>query len=305
MKQPPLNWDDLRLFLAVMRAGSLLAAARDCGLSQPTLSRRIKALEDWAGVALFDRVGTSLRPTEDAAALLALAAPMAEAADIITETHDWDARRISGTVRIACGESTGSFLARIMVDLGKALPDVHFELRTGYAYPNLAKREVDIAVIDQRPTAGALKVRSVGHIAYTAYAHKDYAAAHPEAFTEERFARCAWATLDIGMIEMPIAAWLEPRLTPQTPVLRCSQRRTIIDAVLGGYGLGFLPCWLGDGYNRLTRVMAPPTELPKEIFLVVPEQVANRPAIRQTLDWLAERFRKEAALLNGTEPRLL
>ena len=96
-----MDWDDLRIFDAAARAGSLGVAARRLGMSQPQVSRRLRGLEASLGARLFDRTPQGLRHTEAGKRLAALCAPMAEAADAIASAKPQIAENGVTIVRLA------------------------------------------------------------------------------------------------------------------------------------------------------------------------------------------------------------
>jgi len=108
-----LDWNDARIFLAVARHGSLRAAGRALGISQPTIGRRIAAFEAvFGGPTLFDRLPEGLRLNEAGAALLPVAEQLEDAALSLERHRAAAASVLSGTVRISVGEWAAAFLSQ-------------------------------------------------------------------------------------------------------------------------------------------------------------------------------------------------
>src|ERR1700747_3726806 len=120
----PMDWDDVRVFLAVARRGSLRAAGRAPGLSQPTIGRRLAAFEaTFGGPTLFDRLPEGLRLNAAGEALLPAAEQLESSALALERRRAAASPALSGTVRISVGEWAASFLARCLSDAGPtALP---------------------------------------------------------------------------------------------------------------------------------------------------------------------------------------
>ncbi len=131
------NWDDLRLFAAIAAEGSLSAAARRLKLSQPTMGRRLQALEERMGAKLLERTGGGPGGhyvlTPKGAELLPLVERMVEAGEAIERARPDFAEDATGTVRVASGPMTIRFIARRLPELLDALPGIEIELYSSYS----------------------------------------------------------------------------------------------------------------------------------------------------------------------------
>lgn len=169
------NWSLVRSFLAVLEHGSLLAAARQLQSSQPTIGRHIADLESQLGVALFDRTGRGLVPTEAALRLADAARTMQTGADQLARTVEGADRSISGTVRITASQPVSCYvLPPLLAQMRLSLPDVQVELVASNSVSNLLRREADIAVRMVQPEQATLVARRVGKVALRGCAHQDY-----------------------------------------------------------------------------------------------------------------------------------
>ncbi|MGJ5222331.1 LysR family transcriptional regulator, partial [Bradyrhizobium oligotrophicum] len=173
------DWSLLRSFLAVSRRGSLSAAARATGLTQPTVGRHIDELEAGLGTALFTRSQAGLLPTEAATALLPHAEAMeaAFAALVRAAKSGGDPLQPRGVVRISASEIVGTFvLPPILAGIRGRFPDIVIELVLNNRTDDLLRRDADIAVRMIRPKQDGLVARRLGHIPLGLYAHRDYIA---------------------------------------------------------------------------------------------------------------------------------
>jgi DNA-binding transcriptional LysR family regulator len=170
-----VSWDDQRTFLAVLDEGSLSAAARALGVSQPTVRARIAALEAALGTVLFTRSVNGLTPTKSAEALGHSARAMALASDVFIRTASAPPGAVSGTVRLSVPDFMGvEVIPPMLADLRKAHPGIIIELVLSNTLANLLGQEVDIAVRTTEPTQGALIARKASVIPLGLFASADY-----------------------------------------------------------------------------------------------------------------------------------
>jgi DNA-binding transcriptional LysR family regulator len=175
MAPPPLSWDLCHSFLAVLREGSLSAAARSLGLTQPTIGRHIAELEQSLGTALFARSQTGLVPTQSALALVPHAEAMAASADALVRaaSGDWDEPK--GSVRVTASEFVGALvLPAMLASFHEAHPKIAVELSLSNRNQDLLRQEADIAVRMAQPTQRALVARKIGEVKIGLFAHRSY-----------------------------------------------------------------------------------------------------------------------------------
>ena len=152
-----MDWDDVRVFLAVAREGSMRAAGRALGLSQPTIARRLTAFEaSIGGPGLFDRLPEGLRLSAAGETLVPAAESVEEAMLTLERRRAAASPVLSGTVRISTGECAAGFLARCLSGpKTTALPSgITLELVDARQALNLARREADMALRHQPPDSG-------------------------------------------------------------------------------------------------------------------------------------------------------
>jgi len=169
------DWSLVRSFLAVLDHGSLLAAARQLKSSQPTIGRHVAELEAQLGLALFDRTGRGLMPTEAALRLADSARAMQSGADQLARSVIGSDKSTSGTVRISASQTVACFvLPALLAQMRQALPDIQVELVAKNSVSNLLRREADIAVRMVQPEQASIIARRVGKVGLRACAHQDY-----------------------------------------------------------------------------------------------------------------------------------
>lgn len=175
----PPDWSLYRSFVAVLHEGSLSAAARSLGLSQPTLGRHIAALEQTLGITLFSRSPDGLEPTAAAVALRAEAEALASAADALFRAASGPLAENAGTVRIAVSEVIAAeVVGPILAGLQRNHPRIVVELAVSNRNDDLLRRDADIAVRMARPVQIGLIARKIGESELGLYAHPDYLTNH-------------------------------------------------------------------------------------------------------------------------------
>jgi DNA-binding transcriptional LysR family regulator len=169
------DWSLWRSFSAVVAEGSLSAAARSLGLSQPTIGRHVEALEQALGVSLFDRTLQGLKATDTA---LRLYEPVAGAQRALAEAAimaEGTASALSGSIRITASTVTSHYiLPPLLKDLRETFPQIAIELVPSDSVENLLLREADIAVRMFRPTQLELITKRLGAIPIVCCAHESY-----------------------------------------------------------------------------------------------------------------------------------
>jgi DNA-binding transcriptional LysR family regulator len=283
---PEPSWDDLRIFLAVVAHGSMNGAGRALGQSQPTIARRIRALEETLGVSLFQRGPNSLDLTEAGRAVLEAASPMAEAANAVPRMAAAHRPDPSAPVRITATMSVTLFLSHHAAALAHATEPVEIAYLPTRRRLDLATGEADIALrMGDLPDSDDLVARKVGRIGFAVYAR----------------------SADVSAV---IAPPEDPHLSLQAALIACFAEGRPIAARIGdvpirhqaaraGLGAAVLPCWLGDADPDLIRVLDPPDEMIEDIALVMHRRGRNRESVAQVANALAALFRRNQKALEG------
>lgn len=294
------NWDDIRIFLAVARSGSLTEAARRLGLSQPTIGRHLRSLEELAGARLFDRLPNRLELTARGRALLQAAGGMEEGAGALLRELHQAAAAEAEPVQVTATSSVSLFLTThlqaLLAESGQAIA-----VGASRDRANLARREADIALRMRRvPEEGDLAARRIGRIGFALYAARAYL--EPRGLTGDG----SLAGLDF--IGLP-----EPERTPSQSawfdavaaqgVLRCRLGEVHLRhrAAADGLGVALLPCFLGDADGRLQRLGDPVPELAEDIYLMLHGDLRRDAAVRAVAEALAALFRRQRHALSGED----
>jgi DNA-binding transcriptional LysR family regulator len=189
-----IPWDDLRLFLAVADAGSLSAASKRLGITQPTVSRRLAELEAMVGEPLFVRAAVGTTPTSFAERILEPARRMAEWAAEVNRTAERAETAPSGTVRITAPPGIAfDFLAPFAASMKARLPDVQLEVISTIEYLDLSRRAADLALRFASPVQRDVVTLATLDLEVAAFASPAYARSLPRGYTVRDIAWIAWA----------------------------------------------------------------------------------------------------------------
>jgi DNA-binding transcriptional LysR family regulator len=263
---PTLEWSDLRIFLAIQRAGSHAGAARVLRVAPTTVGRRLAALEDALGVRLFARTPDGLAPTRAARALIPRSERIeAEVQDAERELSGADARP-TGTVRITCGDGFGAFVLSPALPAFLAdHPGLAVEVVASVRVLDLTRGEADVALRLFRPREKSLVARRIGTERYALYAAPAYLARRGTPRTARELAQHDLVIFDRDMDRMRAQAWFT-RLAPEARIaVRTSTTTSLHAACEAGAGVALLTTSAVRGnprfVNVLPRLEAPPSEM--------------------------------------------
>ena len=297
-----LNWDDLRVFLAVAREGSLSAAARRLKVTQPTAGRRLRALEDSLSARLFDRLPQGFVPTPAGASLLPLAEEMERSAEAVERRQASIADRVKGTVRVSIGEVMAQFLTARLPELRARLPEIEIEISVSHLLANLSRREADLVIRECLPESPGLIARRLGEIGFAVYGSRDYVAGSPPARGEARYRDCVWAGFDEEHNYFPGQRWLLERLGDKALSVRVNDAMVLHEAVRSGVGLGVLACFAADADPDLIRLTPTIPGVTSVQHLIVHRDLRRVLGVRAVMDALVALFEREAVDLAGGAP---
>ena len=286
-----MDWDDVRVFLAVARQGSLRAAGRALGLSQPTIGRRLASFEaTFGGPTLFDRLPEGLRLNAAGEQLVPAAESVERAALMLERRRAAASPALCGTVRVSVGEWAADFLARRLSGPGAPLPSgITLELVESRQTANLARREADLAVRHHPPESGDLYIAKVGTFDCSVYRRRDSSSA-------------AWITYTEEQAHYPTARWVQRQIDEADcgVALRASSMTMQHAAIRAGSGRGVLPCFVGDDDSLLERLTSPVPELAAHYSVIVHRDLRRAACVRAVIDWVRAVFVEQRDALAGT-----
>jgi DNA-binding transcriptional LysR family regulator len=295
------DWDDLRFFLAVARAGSISGAARALGVNHATVSRRIRAMERRAAVRLFERSPDGWTPTE--AGLEMQKAALRVEAEIQTIDRQVTGRdeQLVGLLRVAVSDVATRTLMPAFRAFGERHPGIELELVVSNGLSDLARREADVALrTSVAPPSENLVGRRLARVASSLYAsiellercgHATEPAAYP------------WIGLGGNMAGSPQAQWLEQNAPGARIAMRLETLLVAHNAVRGGLGAAILPCVLGDDDPDLRRIVPDLLVPAGEIWVLTHPDLRATARVRAFVDFVRDSIVARRELIEGRRPQ--
>ncbi|MDI3338409.1 LysR family transcriptional regulator [Defluviimonas aestuarii] len=295
------DWNHVRAFLATAEKGSLSAAARVLGLTQPTLGRQVAALEQDLGILLFERVGRTLHLTEAGRDLLGHVRAMGAAADRVALAANGQSQSIEGMVRITASEGLSAhILPAALKRIREVAPRLEIDIVAANDIRDLMRREADIAIRHVRPEQPDLIARLVREARAYFYASPGYLAARGRPRTLADLARHDF----IGFGDnRRMLDYLQPLGMPVTEAnFRIGSANGIVAWELARQGFGIAPMW--DDLARLNpemeRILPDLKPITFPIWLTTHRELHTSRRIRLVFDLLAEFLSREP--LAGISP---
>ncbi|MFC5300416.1 LysR family transcriptional regulator [Azospira restricta] len=295
-----IDWDNLRIFLAVARSQSALEAAGQLELDHSTVTRRLHRLEKEIGSKLFDRTtqGHRLTPTGDR--LLEAVERIDNALSTVDAEIGGDSQVLTGQVRLGATEGFGSFfLAPHLADFCARHPGITVDLLPVPRFVNLSKREADLAVSIERPESGAYVVCKLADYRLQLYATRHYLDRNPTISTLSDLQMHRF----IGYVdELTFSTELRylSKLAPGAAVkLRSTSIVAQFFAARQGHALAVLPSFIGNTSPDLIPVLPRTVEVVRSFWLIAPSERREIARVRALWDFLRERADRNRAYLMG------
>lgn len=293
-----MDWDHLRLVLAVADAGGLSQAARALQVDPATITRRLDAVEAHLRCKLFHRSRRGLEPTAAGTKLIALARRMDAEVRAVGLSLSAEDRGLSGSVVITATEAVAAGLvAPALPEFRRRHPGITVEIATDIRLFDLGRREADIALRLSRPLQGDLKLRRLGAVGYGLYAAPAYLAERGQPRAADGFAGHDLIDWPADYTVIPQVPWLRGLARAATVVMRSNSASARAAAAVAGSGIALLPRLIADDDAGLVRLedVAPAQEL----WLVSHRDLAQVPRVRAMLDYLATVARAAGPRLGG------
>lgn len=295
-----MDWAHIRSFLAVAETGSLSAAARGIGQSQPTLGRHIKAAEMALGAKLFVRVPHGLQLTDAGALLLEPAREMAGAYARLSTLAAGRDTALSGTVRITASVVVSHYiLPDIIARFRSQEPDIAIDLVPSDDSQNLLYREADIAIRMFRPTQLDLIARKVVDQPVALYAANKLLQRVGQPKTIDDLAHLPFVGFDRS--DLIIRAMRDAGLVVDRDFfgVRCDDQAAYWRLVCAGCGVGAMQTVIGDAQPKVQKLDVQPDIPAMPVWLAAHETVYHTPRIKRVWTFLAARLTHQTPETNG------
>jgi DNA-binding transcriptional LysR family regulator len=273
-----MEWDDLRTFLAIARHGTLSAAARSLGVTQPTMGRRLHAMEARMGARLLQRLPGRFALTPLGESVLGNAERIEAEALSAERTMTGKDVELAGVVRLTTVDTLAArIVTPALVSLQHTHPGIVVELVPDTRTLSLSKREADIALRMTRFEGNEIVARRVGALAMGIYAAKTYLDRH------ERGKERLITVLD-DQSHLPEALWLLKNFPGADIGFRSNSREAQLWAAKSGGGIAALACYRAEVEPDLVQLKTKEPNLVRDIWIGVHSDMRHMPRIRVVMD---------------------
>ena len=289
-----LDWEDLKVFVALARGGSMRAAGSELGIHASTVARRLEQLEKRLGTRLFDRGGLALTLTMSGEELRGYAARVEQEIESL-ELHLFGRDdRMAGPLRLSLPDVVATpFLLEDVARFAALYPDISIELLPSYEIVDLAKRQADVAIRVTSTPPEHLVGRKIASFAMSVYASPAYLEVHDPIGEPEKCAWLGWGT--DTLIDERALAWF-----PGVPVKTLVRNVPLqASAARAGLGMAVLPCGVGDPDKGLVRVPPAQAVTGGDLWVLTHPELRSAARIRAFLDCCTQSFRANQAGMMG------
>jgi DNA-binding transcriptional LysR family regulator len=288
-----MNWDDLRYFLALSRAGSVSRAGKALGVNHTTVARRIGTLENELKTRLFERTSEGYEMTQAAEDMYEHALQMEERAQAIDREVFAQDAELKGPLKLTVSHDVASrLIVPKLTEFHRAYPGIDLDVLTTTGLVDLAAREADIALrLTARPP-DYLVGREVLPLRHGIYGAPDYL---------QRASDLVDVILFRGDMDMP--AWVTENYAQARVALRVDDVTTMLAAVRSGLGLARMPCYIGDSDRTVRRIDVALTPSTWGIWILSHVDLRCTARVRVCREFLFDAIEQQRALVLGKSSR--
>jgi len=294
-----VNWDDIRIFLVMVRHSTVRAAAELLEISHSTVARRMAALEKRMGARLFDRTPRGYELTPAGRDILPAAENMEREVMTLQRRIVGRDQKLTGHVCVATSDFLAThLLIPSMPAFALRYPEISIEVATGYEMVDIDKREADIALRITHQPPPHLVGKRLAAVMFAPFASRDYLRQH-----DLRSSTACWIGYQRGSDRAP--AWVAASAYPHLPVRGVFESLlSQLAAARAGLGIGMLPCLLGDPDPLLVRLE--PGQQPPilELWLLTHRDVRSTARLRALMQFITEVVGHNKASLEGRGGRI-
>jgi len=292
-----MDWDDLRVVLAVARSRTLSGAARKLGVNQTTVTRRLEALEARLGARLFDRSTAGVNATTAAAEVVAVAERVEEHVASIERQIVGQDMRLTGELRVTTIDMCAYYDVELFEAFTRRFPEIELELSVGYFPRNLTRREADVAIRWTDKPPEHLVGHQVASAEYAIYAAQSLLEKHSDRTGLDEL---PWIDWDIANNARRTALWMRKHIPPEQVVCRYDMALALHAAIRSGMGVGFMPCAYGDTDPLLKRIRPVEPDFGIGIWLLTHPDLRATARVRAFMEHASTYFTSRRKRFAGT-----
>jgi DNA-binding transcriptional LysR family regulator len=285
------DWNDLRYLLAIAREGSTLAAAKALGVSQPTVQRRLAALEERIGRKLVELHPTGYRLTELGKVLVPHAIDVERSVESFQRQVISAGEELTGTLRVTCPEGVASrLLGPVIEAFREKRPELRIDLIMTDRRLDLAKGEAEVALRMHEPGEESLVARRIADSPWAIFASKSYIRRHGRPERPEDLNQHAIVEFAGELAANHAARWMQSVAPNAAIAARGNSMLGVVAAVRSGAGLAPLPMLLGAAEDGLEPVLTSIPEIDSKLYLVMHADLQHSPRVRAFCDFVVAEF---------------
>lgn len=288
-----VDWNDVRVFAAAARSSSFRKASLATGMSVNSIRRRVEALEQQMGSALFTRDATGINLTSDGVELLKASDKMMEASYELSRIVRTRHQKHLGTVTVGVTEGLGAFwLVPRLVEFQKRYPSISLDLKCTMTPADVRSLQADIAVQLEIPESNDLIVTRIGYLHLQLFASHDYIRQFGEPKNLAELTKFKF----VEQVSPQVPAELMQAMLGPIPegfvAVRTNTSSAHAYAISKGAGIGVLPTYARAVTKRVVPVVRD-QHLRREIYLTYSKEVKNQPQVAAAIKWLKASFDPE------------
>lgn len=296
------DWDDIALFLTLVRYKTLSQTARVLSMTHSTVGRRIKGLEAALGARLFERTAAGFLLTDSGEMLLREAEGIEAHVAEISAAFSGEKTQVGGTIRVATMEALGSlYLSPRFARLYELHPSVRVELVTASHWINLSKREADVLISFPRPRGHRIASEKIGEFALFLYASDEYLARFGMPASVDDLKHHRFIDYIDELVVISAVRWLSDVLRNQETVFRSTSLVAQYNAAIGGMGIAMLPTFLAADDPRLVPILPREIRVERDFWLSVHNDLEHIPRVRLVLNFLKNLITENSNFLKGVD----
>lgn len=295
-----MEWNDLKIILAIGRAGTLSGAAKSLDMNHSTVFRRINVIEEKMEVRFFDRLPQGYSMTEAGEAALRIAERIDNEVNGLSRELVGKDLRLQGSIRVTAPEGVSLRLLRpVLAEFLHEHPDIQIDLVVTGSALKLSRREADLAIRVTNSPPDTSIGRRVCEFGFAVYASKKYLKENRNVLLENH----AWLLLEDASSWFTPAIW-KKIVNPNSKVIfRSDSTSAIVNAVRDGLGVTPLPCFIGDSENELVRVEDIQKEIAKEkaldLWILMHPDLRHTARVKALMRFIYDSLAKEKNLIEG------
>jgi DNA-binding transcriptional LysR family regulator len=290
-----MEWDDLKTFLAIARHGTLSAAARALGVTQPTMGRRLHAMEERTGARLLQRLPGRFALTPLGESVLGNAERIEAEALSAERTITGRDVALAGVVRLTTVDTLAArIVTPALIALQQTHPGIVVELVPDTRALSLSKREADIALRMTRFEGNEIVARRVGAVAIGLYAARSYC-------DQSRESCDRLITVLEDQSHLPEAKWLAELFPDAAIAFRTNSREAQIWAAINAGGIAALARYRADAEPGLVKLKTEVPDLVRDVWMGVHSDMRHMPRIRTVMNAVVDALQAYAAILKPNQ----